>query len=98
MSEYAVVWADSCLPQSRFRGALAIASGAAHLRGTDGERSVDHDLSGKGTIVCRASRDERIVGHPSLCICLPNGRSFVVASLLGTGVILEIIDALAALV
>jgi hypothetical protein len=97
MPEYAVVWTDSWLPQRRFHGTLSIAGGAAHLRGTDGEQTLHHGLSGEATITYRASRDERIDGYPSLRISLPDGRSFRVGSLLGVGVILEIIDALAEL-
>ena len=96
MSEYAVVWRDTGEPHSLYAGGLTIEGDGLWLRGSAGRFPVVRELAREEIAsVQRARGPERLGGLPSLRLDLSSGRSLLLASVTGLGVLLEILEALA---
>ena len=95
MSEYAVVWRDNEEPHSLYAGGLMIEDNVVRLRGSAGRHPVVCELPREEIAsVQRARGQERLGGFPSLRLDLTTGRSLLLASVMGLGVLLDVLEAL----
>jgi hypothetical protein len=95
MSEYAVVWRETGEPDSIYAGGLSIENDRVVLRGSAGRLPVVRELPRSEIgAVQRVNGQERLGGFPSLRLDLNTGRSLLIASLMGAGVLFDVIDAL----
>ena len=98
VSEYAVVWRDMAEPYSTYAGSLLIEEDRVLLRGNAGRVPVVCELPREEISAVRRVRGEQglgIGGFPSLRLDLSSGRSVLLSSVMGLGVLFDVLDALA---
>ena len=98
MGEYAVVWRDTAEPNSTYAGSLSIEADRVLLRGSAGRVPVVCELAREEISAVRRVRGKEglgIGGFPSLRLDLSSGRSFLLSSVMGLGVLFDVLDALA---
>jgi hypothetical protein len=98
MSGYAVVRRDTAEPNSTYAGSLSIEEDRVLLRGNAGRVPVVCELPREEISAVRRVRGEEgigIGGFPSLRLDLNSGRSFLLSSVMGLGVLFDVLDALA---
>ena len=95
MSEYAVVWRETAEPYSTYAGGLMIEEHRVLLRGRAGRRPIVRDLPrDEISSVQRVRGKDGLEGFPAVRLDLSSGRSFLLASVMGVGVLFEVIEAL----
>ncbi len=95
MSEFAVVWRDTGEPHNLYAGGLMIEDNGLLLRGSAGQLPVVRELAREEiSSVQRVRGRERLGEFPSLRLDLTSGRSLLLASVMGVGVLFEVIEAL----
>lgn len=95
MNEYAVFWRDSAEPRSLYAGGLAIGDARIRLRGSAGGTPIVDDVPRESIAAVEPVVEERwIAGFPSFRLDLSTGRSLLLASVVGAGVFVELLDAL----
>jgi hypothetical protein len=95
MSEYAVVWRETGEPHSIYAGGLSIETDRVVLRGSAGRHPVVREVPRSEIgAVQRVAGQERLGGFPSLRLDLNTGRSLLLASVMGVGVLFELLDSL----
>ena len=95
MSEYAVVWRDTGEPHCLYAGGLIIEDSGLRLRGSAGQLPVVKELPREEiSSVQHVRGPERLGGFPSLRLDLQTGRSLLLASVTGVGVVLEVVETL----
>ena len=93
MTEHAVFWRDSAAPGAVFGGGVAVERGRLRLRGSDGRsRIVETVPAAELAAVAPGDDSEPIGDYPSLRLDLRGGRSIVLAAVLGTAALVELID------
>ena len=98
MSAYAVVWRDTAEPNSTYAGSLSIEEDRVLLRGNAGRVPVVCELPREEISAVRRVRGKEglgIGGFPSLRLDLSSGRSLLLSSVMGLGVLFDVLDALA---
>lgn len=93
MSEYAVFWKDSAEPFALYGGGLAIEDDRIRLRGRSGGPLVVQHVPRESVAGIEPAPDE-LGGFPSLRLDLHTGRSLLLASVVGVGVLVEVLEAL----
>ena len=95
MGEYAIVWRDSGEPHRLYAGGLLIEDTGLLLRGSAGRLPVVRELARTEiSSVQRVRGQERLGDFPSLRLDLTTGRSLLLASVMGVGVLFDVIEAL----
>ena len=95
MSEYAVVWRETGEPHRIYAGGLTIENDRVVLRGSAGRLPVVREVTRADIeAVQRVNGRERLGGFPSLRLDLAAGTSVLLASVMGLGVIFEVLDSL----
>jgi hypothetical protein len=98
MGEYAVVWRDSEHPFDLFAGGLSVADQRIRLRGSAGRSPVAHEFGlDELESVSKSELREQIAGLPSLRLEFRTGRSLLLTSVMGVGVLFELLETLATL-
>ncbi len=97
MSEFAVVWRETGEPHSLYAGGLTVGDNGLLLRGSAGRHPVVRELPREQiSSVERLRGQDRLGGFPSVRLDLQTGRSLLLASVMGVGVLFEVIEALTA--
>jgi hypothetical protein len=98
VSEYAIVWKDTDHPHDIYAGGLTIDPDGVRLRGSAGRRAIRHRFRPADIdAVRRAHPEQRIAGFPSFRLDLRSGRTLLLASVTGVGVITEVVETLSAM-
>jgi hypothetical protein len=98
MGEYAIVWRDSEQPFDLFAGGLSVNDHRIRLRGSAGRSPVAHEFGLEELeTVSKSDLREQIAGFPSLRLEFRSGRSLLLTSVMGVGVLFELLETLAAL-
>jgi len=93
MKEHAVFWRDSAAPGMLYGGGVVVDGGRLRLRGTDGRfRVVETVPAADLAAVAPGGSSEPIGEYPSLRLDLRSGRSIVLAAVLGTAALVELVD------
>jgi len=98
MREQAVFWRDSAAPGALYGGGVVVEGGRLRLRGSDGRARVVETVTGTDVAaVAPGGGSEPIGAYPSLRLDLRGGRSIVLAAVLGSAALVELVDNLLSL-
>ena len=97
VDEQAVFWRESADPRTLYGGGVVVERDRVRLRGSDGRTRVIQTFPASELVALAPGGPDSIAEYPSLRLELRNGRSFVLAAVLGSAVLAELIDSLMSL-